>query len=370
MKSMILQFVVLSLFANPAAQALGLGEEAVPDNEAAAVERANKTTEKFLEEMYAGGNARRGVHPISHGCVKAIVKVKKANEMPDWAAKGIFKPEAEYKAWIRFSNASSRPKPDKNGDSRGFAIKILNVEGERMLPDDKGRNQDFMMNSFPVFFARSAWDYADFIDSFLLKGSFLPYLFPKFYDYRTWRLRELQVLRGIGGVRINSLFNATFYSITPFRNGPDQRLATKHAVTRCDGVKPVEFDDSDERYLTKALRKDLDEKDQCFTMGLQKQVDAEKMPVEDPTVLWDENLSRFYPVATISIPKELNKGYDSAEQKAFCENLTFNPWQGIQDHRPIGGINRLRLSNYVLSNRVRHRLNQAEIKEPAPDWKY
>ncbi|MBU2037636.1 MAG: catalase, partial [Gammaproteobacteria bacterium] len=32
----------------------------------------------------------------------------------------------------------------------------------------------------------------------------------------------------------------------------------------------------------------------------------------------------------------------SEAQKQFCENISFNPWHSLEEHRPIGGINRAR----------------------------
>jgi hypothetical protein len=32
--------------------------------------------------------------------------------------------------------------------------------------------------------------------------------------------------------------------------------------------------------------------------------------------------------------------FATTAQQEFCERLTFNPWHGLQVHRPVGGINR------------------------------
>jgi hypothetical protein len=44
-------------------------------------------------------------------------------------------------------------------------------------------------------------------------------------------------------------------------------------------------------------------------------------------------------VAQITIPKQT---FSSPAQREFCENLSFNPWHGLQVHQPLGGINRAR----------------------------
>lgn len=112
----------------------GLGEEQVPRNEAAAIERSKGIFQKFMLETYGdqpAGDAKRGVHPVAHGCVRGVLKVRAG--VPAWAKKGLFEEPSEYKAWIRFSNASSRPQADREADSRGFAMKVLGVGGDRIL---------------------------------------------------------------------------------------------------------------------------------------------------------------------------------------------------------------------------------------------
>ena len=56
-------------------------------------------------------------------------------------------------------------------------------------------------------------------------------------------------------------------------------------------------------------------------------------------------------VATITIPPQ---DIDSAERRALCEDLIFSPWHGLVEHRPLGGINRLRREVYLASARLRH----------------
>ena len=65
------------------------------------------------------------------------------------------------------------------------------------------------------------------------------------------------------------------------------------------------------------------------------------MPVEDPTVEWT---APWQKVATIRIPPQ---SFDSPEQMAFGENLSFTPWHTLPEHRPLGGVNRARKRIYT-----------------------
>lgn len=222
------------------------------------------------------------------------------------------------------------------------------------------------MNSFPVFFSKDAWDYTDFINSFLLKGGFTSYIFPSF-DPTSWRLKEANILRGIGNVKVSSPLNAEYFSIVPFRHGRGTKVAVKYSVKPCGGVRKVPIDMSDDRYLKKAMIRALAREAACFHFGVQRQMDPVKMPIEDATALWNEKVSPFIPVATIVIPRQ---SFDSPRRNEFCENLTFNPWRSLPDHRPLGGVNRLRLSNYIQSDQIRKELNRAVQAEPAADWSF
>ena len=153
-------FIVLGLLlVSMPAFALNVGEESVPADEAPAIARINATMEKFMDKRYGNstpGAANRAVHPKAHGCAKGVFKVNAS--LPAWAKAGIFQEGAQYNAWLRFSNANPVPQADKEGDSRGFAFKVLGAHGPRILEEDQGgHTQDFSFNSFPVFFAKDGF---------------------------------------------------------------------------------------------------------------------------------------------------------------------------------------------------------------------
>jgi hypothetical protein len=88
---------------------------------------------------------------------------------------------------------------------------------------------------------------------------------------------------------------------------------------------------------------------------------SDKLDVEDARTRWPEEVAPFYKAATIRIPKQ---EFDSAEQLAFCENLSFTPWHALPEHKPLGSINRLRKIVYERISNTRHVLNNAERSEP------
>ena len=68
--------------------------------------------------------------------------------------------------------------------------------------------------------------------------------------------------------------------------------------------------------------------------------------IEDATRVWDENAFPFATVAKIIIPTSPTKDNSLLID---CESRDFNPWHSLSDHRPLGGINRLREPVYFSS---------------------
>ncbi len=114
-------------------------------------------------------------------------------------------------------------------------------------------------------------------------------------------------------------------------------------------------------YLHEVMVQQLQSQTVYFDFLIQFQTDPIRMPIEDPTIEWDETLSPYRKVATIKIPPQ---AFNSADQMQFCENLSFTPWHALPEHQPLGGINRMRRKVYEATAKVRHELNHTPQREP------
>jgi hypothetical protein len=76
---------------------------------------------------------------------------------------------------------------------------------------------------------------------------------------------------------------------------------------------------------------------------------------------WPESEAPFHEVATIHIPVQL---FRTPEREALVENLSFNPWHALPEHRPLGAINRARKIIYERISRVRRKMNFPDLQEP------
>ena len=141
----------------------------------------------------------------------------------------------------------------------------------------------------------------------------------------------------------------TYWSQTPYKLGDG---AVKYLVTPSEGEEgpAIPLGDSPD-CLREALVEQLTLRKvgARFDLSVNPQTDAEAMPVEDPTVEWTSAPVRL---ATISIYPQK---FDTPEQMAFFENLSWTPWNALPEHRPLGGINRARRVVYEDSSALRHR---------------
>jgi hypothetical protein len=289
-----------------------------------------------------------------HGCVRATFEV--SPDIPSALRHGVFAEPRSFAAYIRFSNGKGRD--DRQGDAHGMAIKLLGVAGEKLLEDEKdAATQDFVLFDNPVFFIKDVADYVPFMKDFRnLKASgltlgkvdaVLKLLFS--WNYK-WRL-----LRATGMKKPDSPLRISYWSTTPSKLGDS---AVKYrAAPDLAGAPPVHKVDSPD-LLRLAMAAQLEGHEARFDFAVQVQTDPATMPVEDPTVDWG---APFQKVATIRIPPQI---FDTPEQQAFCENLSFTPWHSLPEHRPLGGINRARKAIYRAISKQRHELNGVPRREP------
>lgn len=339
---------------------LELGKEYLLPDEEEAIEEITRISIELLElDNQDKSPVRRGQHAKHHGCVKGEFMIE-AN-LPEKIRFGVFREPRSYPAWIRFSNASGNAdQPDSKGDARGMAIKLMGVDGEKILEAEKDeQTQDFVMIDHPVFVIRNLQDYVEFFKKRLeAKGKApLNFFFPSLNPLK-WRLHEFRIGRAIRSKKVVSPLEIEYWSTTPFKLGSAAvKFSVKPSPDNISGRKATNSDN----YLREAMIEHLNSKEAHFDFLVQFQSDPDKTPVEDPTIEWDEQQAPSLKVATIKIPSQK---FDSIEQMQFCENLSYTPWHSLLEHRPLGGINRARKQVYDTVSAVRHDRNKQPIQEP------
>jgi hypothetical protein len=332
----------------------GLGEHLHPNEKVLAHQIAD-AIEKSIREQSQAGHARRDAHPKAHGVVRAEFHVNAS--IPNDLAKGIFIPGKTYEAWIRFSNGLQDD--DSKEDARGMAIKVMGVPGEKLLDNERhATTQDFIMINHPVFFMNDPQRYLSFI-----KESSSHSLLSKLTIPVTLGLAGTRIAKELGKGRVSNPLQIRYWSMVPYQLGigPERQAIKFSARPSSMTMDPMPSNRSP-HYLRDALRDTLRKSDASFSFLVQPRT-SDSLSVEDSMAEWTEEQAPFHDVATIYIPRQ---DFDSPEQDRFAENISFNPWHALPEHRPLGVINRIRKIVYDHTSRVRHSINSVERKEPKP----
>jgi hypothetical protein len=351
-------------------------EETIPPGEAEDIKVITKISLDILDTSQRP--VRRGQHPKHHGCVRAEFIV--GDDVPEDLRLGVFRDPRTYPAWIRFSNGSQDD--DAKGDIHGMAIKLMGVEGEKILEDERHeQTQDFVLMDHPVFFSRNARSNRKLAEVMerSREPSRLKSLISLFLPGRTerevrsayialthfvlgFRFHELRALRAAVSKKPTSPLRIIYWSATPY--GLDDR-AVKYSARPLPSSVPEPTDMLSPDRLRAAMAAHLDQAEARFDFLVQVRTPPQNksMPVEDASVEWSEAKAPFRKVATIVIPPQT---FDTPEQMKFCENLSNTPWHSLPVHRPIGGINRARKVVYEVLSRERHALNKVPRAEPLP----
>ncbi|MHC0063670.1 catalase family protein [Nostoc sp. UIC 10890] len=318
-----------------------------------------------LQAQQKNGPDLRQIHSKSHGLLWGEFIIEP--NLPEDLRVGLFKTPQTYPAWIRFSSGGSPQKrgkfhSDSQPDVRGIAIKVMNVEGQKVL-DDEEKTQDFILNNYPIFLTKDVRDYADLSQA----GS--GQLSPE-------RLEELgyafAILQKIGSHKVGNPLLIQYWSMAPFKFGVSEAVATlgasrivKLSVKPQQPEQPLETLPESENYLRETLVKYLTEegREASFDFLIQFYVDDEKTPIEDHVKEWQEADSPFIKVATVRIPSQK---FDFEERKRLDEGSLFSPWHTLLEHEPVGSVNLSRKRLYSELAKYRREEIAQRSREPKP----
>jgi hypothetical protein len=334
----------------PANLVPALEQEVIEPNEADHIAAILQMSLGRLKAQFPDGKrpVLRDAHPKAHGLVHAEFIV--LDGLPEDLRHGVFKEPRTYDALIRFSAGNVEVQADTVPQAAGMAIKLLGVEGEKLLQREKdAQTQDFIMINAPLFFVSNLADYT-LLHEEMAKGQL-----EAFFRTRPAETNAIQIIRG---QQMFSPMQVRYWSMTPYLLGARAIKFSATPLSRQSNLPPEEPGDD---FLRDAMMAQLAGEDVYYEFGIQVQSDPEKMPVEDPLVIWDESLSPFQRVAIIRIPKQ-----DISDESwvEFGENLSFTPWHSLPEHRPIGSNNRARRAIYEAISDFRHEMNGIETKEP------
>lgn len=320
----------------------------------------NITREKY-------GKAVRISHAKPHGLLKGKLTVPAG--LPGELAQGFFARPGTYDVLIRMASAPGEFTDDsKISTSRGMALKIFNVEGEKLAPFTGITTQDFVLSTGKLFDAGNA---KEFSKAFKPNAQLAPKLSDTTKGVVSTTTRVLN--EGLNAVGMNSPMLDFFghpykhplaepyYSQTPLRFGSyvAKLAAYPASVSKEDlqDVKPDDYNAFRDAMITYFRTHPAE-----FDLRVQLNTDLDKMSIEKAEVEWSEKESPYRTIAHLTIP--VQEAYTPTREDFVDGDLSFSPAHTLVEHQPLGSINRARLAAYTALSQTRRRENGRPQLEP------
>jgi hypothetical protein len=337
--------------------AIGLAQERHIDGEDDAAVAIAQCMSEFLHKTYDDARpAQRAGNTKTYGVVRGTLQV-----LPNLAPhlrKGLFTEPVAYPAWVRFAGPGPLAPPDLDDNGvLSIGIKVMRVPGLKLL--DERSTQDFTGISAPTFTTATVIDNLN-LQRHILNGTpVLHFLGPRHHHMLDGVMQALYAK-----TQLNPLIER-YWSCSSYLYGAGQ--AMHYSIAPASNLSCRFPRRPSANYLQEAMVATLRTQSVSFHFMVQLQTDTSRMPIEDDGVEWPERLSPFECVARLHLPAQR---FDSEAQLAFADNLSFNPWHCIVDHRPLGNQNRARRVIYQRLSELRQSMNGSRHIEPTGDERF
>lgn len=328
-----------------------------------------KTLLEISDTTHAdSGQGLRSVHAKSHALLRGELRVL---ELPQPFAQGMFSVPKTYPVAIRMSTSPGDVLDDRISTPRGFALKVIGVEGERLPGSEGAKTQDFLLVNGPAFLAPNAKKFLGSLKLLASTTDRIPRLKRAFSAVLRGTEKALEALggesatlKGLGGHPETHPLGETYFSEVPFLYGLHMakwQIAPVAPALQALKDARVDLDDKPDG-LREALNSHFATQGGEWELRVQLCTDLEAMPIEDSSVAWPEAQSPFVPVARITVAAQ--PAWNDARSAEMDDGLAFAPWHGLAAHRPLGSINRVRRSAYAGSSGARSARGRCPVHEP------
>ncbi|MGE5185428.1 MAG: catalase, partial [Acidobacteriota bacterium] len=266
-------------------------KENPPPGEDARFENYARRFQKLQQRNATSGALRRALHAKGHGIYEASLEI--SGDVPEHARHGLFAQPQRYEALVRFSSGAGKVQADTVGDVRGLAVKVLGVEGDKVLGD--APTQDLLAILSPATPFRTADEFVAVVWATRSPPLALFRLIGALGPVRPFQLVR-KLLAGFKGPP-RSLATRAFYSAVPIQCGPH---AVRFAFTP-RGEPEVELLPAGTDAFAEDVAARLGRGPVVYNLGLQFFVDEATTPIEDSSVDWP---SPYVTVGTLTIAQQ------------------------------------------------------------------
>jgi hypothetical protein len=309
-------------------------------------------------------HAVRDAHTKSHGILGGQLTVDA--DLPEHLAQGLFAAPATYDVIARLSTTAGAIRSDQVRGARGIAIKVLNVPSDqpRSLPDGRSTH-DFILVNSPTFPFADVRAYAAGM-GFAAKLAKTPDAVLKAANSVLGAVESVGVpLSGPAALlarKNHHLLGQSYHSASPLLYG--KYVAKISIWPLSESVRALEKTvipaDSGFDGHTDAVVDFFRHHSAVYEIRAQLCTAAEASSIDDATVDWRGPFAR---VGQLTFPAPQD-AYSPARRVFGDDVLSFNSWNGLAAHRPLGGINRLKVRVYEASSRYRHAKNAVDEIDP------
>jgi hypothetical protein len=265
-------------------------------------------------------------------------------DLPAFARHGLFCERGKFDVWLRLSNGGMDRAPDRTPDIRGFAIRVLGVQGDSALNNGPAKSQDFTLINQEVFgFSKSEEFVAFVLAAADGKGALLKFLVRR-YGLLGGPARLLKMLRAVGKP-FGGFATEPMYSAAPIACGPYAvRVRLLPSITNGAATPGAELDWGAD-FAARVARQELK-----WDLQLQPFVSEALTPIEDASVNWT---SPYTTVGRLTLPVQDTASPQGQALLTQVEASVFDPWQALAAHRPLGDVQRARRAVYFESQKGR-----------------
>lgn len=350
------------------------GVETIQPDEQEKIERIKEVMERMQKRNFdLHRRAFTATHVKTQGIVKGKLQVRP--DLPEHLRQGIFaEPGKTYDVAARYANEPYLLQRDQETGPRGLGLKVFGVSGPRLEGVDESINtQDFLWNNAPSI---ELTDVDTTLDIMSLRE--------KYFDDpaglgRQLKLRTDMVKQHAPYMLPNTnIVSHSMYTQSAFRfgkwyghmalfpvlgsqtNANDKVKSDDPSCVLSDWLFEY-FEGEEAKYEFKVRDQTVIGRQQAHKMQIQLGTDPSHHPTEDGSVVWDESTCPYQTLGTITFARQNSF---SQERRVFWEQrMSLDPWRGLADHKPLGGINRLRKGVYPHSKKTRDAINVSKSED-------
>lgn len=264
--------------------------------------------------------------------------------LPAFARHGLFEIPRDHEVLVRLSNGGLDRAPDKVPDVRGFAIRVFGVEGESALGNGPTDHQDFTLINQEAFAFSGSAEFVDFVAAAAQgNGELVKYIFRRYGPLGG--VRQLGKMLKVAGKSFSGFATEMLHSTLPMANGPYAVRVRLVPATANGKPDPAAREDWAADFAARLRRGPLH-----WDLQLQYFCSEDVTPIEDASVNWPTPYST---VARLMLPQQDLQSEQAQALAARAEGGVFDPWQALQEHRPLGDVQRARKVVYFASQQGR-----------------